>query len=308
MGGIIGLLGSSATPGERQIHAFLEGMFRHDPSVYCYFEPYIHGGSPDFVLFGPEFGVVTIEIKDYMEERLVEVASTGPWFKSENGRRMPLANPYDQSYKYWRAISNQLKFKGIQRAVIFTNVSRDGLIGRLIQTHKPGRLIIFFKEDVKTLEAFRQRFKESISHEYDLSTSQIEYIRGNLMPMCRVPSTNNLHRVIDKLIPVDKLRLLDSMQEELAYNLGSGHRLIFGVAGSGKTVILIARARYLAQKHDNWRILVLCYNRILSRFLYGRISPQDFKSDVYVYTFHKWAKDMIESADESLKFEYRMRM
>mgnify|MGYP001954054008 CR=1 FL=1 len=38
------------------------------------------------------------------------------------------------------------------------------------------------------------------------------------------------------------------------------NRLIRGVAGSGKTLILVWRAKLLSKAHPEWKILVLCYN------------------------------------------------
>ena len=45
----------------------------------------------------------------------------------------------------------------------------------------------------------------------------------------------------------DLMRVMDLQQEQLARSLGDGHRVIHGVAGSGKTMILGYRAEYLAQ-------------------------------------------------------------
>ena len=43
---------------------------------------------------------------------------------------------------------------------------------------------------------------------------------------------------------------MDLQQEQLARSMGEGHRVIHGVAGSGKTMILGYRAQYLA-KHQS---------------------------------------------------------
>jgi hypothetical protein len=45
----------------------------------------------------------------------------------------------------------------------------------------------------------------------------------------------------------DIVRMMDLQQEQLARSMGEGHRVIHGVAGSGKTMILGCRAQYLAQ-------------------------------------------------------------
>jgi superfamily I DNA and RNA helicase len=62
------------------------------------------------------------------------------------------------------------------------------------------------------------------------------------------------------------LAVLDLRQERNARALGDGHRIVYGVAGSGKTVLLIARAKLLAEDPEK-RILILCYNRLLAQHL-----------------------------------------
>jgi hypothetical protein len=62
------------------------------------------------------------------------------------------------------------------------------------------------------------------------------------------------------------LAVLDLRQERNARALGDGHRIVYGVAGSGKTVLLIARTKLLAEDPEK-RILVLCYNRLLAQHL-----------------------------------------
>jgi superfamily I DNA and RNA helicase len=49
----------------------------------------------------------------------------------------------------------------------------------------------------------------------------------------------------DLQIP-DLMQVMDIQQEQLARNLGDGHRVVHGVAGSGKTLILIHRCLHLA--------------------------------------------------------------
>ena len=63
------------------------------------------------------------------------------------------------------------------------------------------------------------------------------------------------------------IRALGRRQERLARHLGGGYRLIRGVAGSGKTLILTHRAKHIGQHLPRWRILLLCYNRALARAL-----------------------------------------
>ena len=67
--------------------------------------------------------------------------------------------------------------------------------------------------------------------------------------------------------PEDVIRVMDRHQERVAEHLGDGYRVLRGVAGSGKTLVLAHRARYLHRTLPKWRILVLCYNRVLANAL-----------------------------------------
>lgn len=72
-----------------------------------------------------------------------------------------------------------------------------------------------------------------------------------------------------------------------------GHHLLHGVAGSGKTVVLICRARHLLARHPNWRILVVCYNRVLADYLRGVIGAHE---RLEVLHFHRWCWRRLEAA------------
>ena len=62
----------------------------------------------------------------------------------------------------------------------------------------------------------------------------------------------------------DVFAVMDRQQERLAEYLGPGYRRIRGVAGSGKTLVLLHRARFIARHFPQYRVLLLCFNRALS--------------------------------------------
>ena len=75
--------------------------------------------------------------------------------------------------------------------------------------------------------------------------------------------------------PEDIIRVMDRRQERLAEHMGWGYRMLRGVAGSGKTLVLTHRARYLHDTFPNYRILVLCYNRLLANALELMVGRSD---------------------------------
>jgi len=99
-----------------------------------------------------------------------------------------------------------------------------------------------------------------------LSLPQIDRVRWNLFPEVRVPEQGALFDDADDNATIpDFLRVMDLQQEQPARSLRDGHRVIHGVAGSGKTMILGYRAEYLAKAatHATKPVLVLCYNEPL---------------------------------------------
>ena len=77
------------------------------------------------------------------------------------------------------------------------------------------------------------------------------------------------------ITPEDVIRVMDRKQEHLAQHLHWGYRVIRGVAGSGKTVILMSRARHLHRHWPNLRILVVTFNRVLAAALETWIADSD---------------------------------
>lgn len=91
----------------------------------------------------------------------------------------------------------------------------------------------------------------------------------------------------------EMIRVLDLAQERLAEHLGPGYRLIRGVAGSGKTLVLTHRARHIGENMPRWRLLVVCFNKALSQALAKEL---DGIQNVEVSTIDSLANRVIRAA------------
>ena len=89
--------------------------------------------------------------------------------------------------------------------------------------------------------------------------------RAESLPLFQDPDT----------VPEDVIRVMDRPQERVAEYLGFGYRVLRGVAGSGKTLVLAHRARHLHRHWPHWRILVLCFNRVLANALKRMVEADD---------------------------------
>jgi superfamily I DNA/RNA helicase len=86
---------------------------------------------------------------------------------------------------------------------------------------------------------------------------------------------------------------MDMQHEQLARSLGEGHRVIHGVAGSGKTLILGYRCLYLA-KLLHKRILVVCFNITLAARLRSMMVENGIIDRVHAYHFHDWCGEQLK--------------
>jgi superfamily I DNA/RNA helicase len=117
-----------------------------------------------------------------------------------------------------------------------------------------------------------------------------------MFPEVRVQTTGDLFddQDPDAQLP-DIMRVMDLQQEQLARSLGDGHRVIHGVAGSGKTMILGYRAEYLAraQTPNSKPILILCYNEPLALKLESMMESKGLADRVHARNFHKWCRQQL---------------
>lgn len=70
----------------------------------------------------------------------------------------------------------------------------------------------------------------------------------------------------------DVIRVLDRQQERLAHHLGEGYRVIRGVAGSGKTLVLTFRAKWYGEHFPDRDVLLTCFNVPLMKALEAQLA------------------------------------
>ncbi|TXT40934.1 MAG: hypothetical protein FD135_836, partial [Comamonadaceae bacterium] len=136
-----------------------------------------------------------------------------------------------------------------------------------------------------------------------LSLPMIDRVRWIMFPQVRVPAQGTLFddSDLDAELP-GIMRVMDLQQEQLARSLGDGHRVIHGVAGSGKTMILGYRAEHLARASSasSKPILILCFNEPLGVKLASSMEAKGLSDKVHVRHFHKWCHEQIRAFGQAL--------
>jgi superfamily I DNA and RNA helicase len=124
-----------------------------------------------------------------------------------------------------------------------------------------------------------------------LNNADLQVLRAVLFPEVKVIERYN-EGTGDKII-----KALDGDQEKFAKRVPYGHYMITGVPGSGKTVILIARAIFLVKNNPEWKIRIVTYNKALTQKIENKLNELEehcnlmdiHLENISVTTFHKMA-------------------
>ena len=147
-------------------------------------------------------------------------------------------------------------------------------------------------------EVFQKRLWDMFNVRFtsQLTLPQVERIRACLFPDIRISRQGRFAEEAEPAaregLPETDLQVMDLQQEAIARGLGEGHRVIHGVAGSGKTLILAYRCEFLARTL-NKPILVLVYNKALATWLAHQVATRGLADRVSVRTFHGWCNDQL---------------
>ena len=284
---------------------------------------------PDFVVLHPRRGLLILETKDWRLDT-IQKASRGDWLIAPDGVPKSVPNPIEQARHQTLQVVDALKrdaqlivhegkWQGMltfpwSYGVVFTRITRKQFdaagLGNAIE---PNRVICSDEmlEECEP-EPFQRRLWEMFPRLMSgtLSLPQIDRVRWNLFPEVRVAEQGTLFAAspfddADEAATIpDFLRVMDLQQEQLARSLGDGHRVIHGVAGSGKTMILGYRAEYLAKAVGNVDaakpVLVLCYNEPLAVKLQAVMQAKQLAERVHVRHFHKWCRDQLVAFGQPL--------
>lgn len=314
----IGSGGQTVTTGERRFGERLRALLEED--YLCWHDVPVGPvrQHPDFVVLHPGRGLWVFEVKDWRLENLRMIGNVHVDLISPEGAVKTVANPLEQARAYCMTIVNKLstdpqlqdpseRYRGkicfpYAYAAVLTNITRRQLDEVLTPEQQeqvlPSRLVICKDEMTESVPAdmFQERLWGMFHYKFGnpLTLPQIERVRWHLFPEIRISSAQQdffsdpPKPEEDEPVP-DIVRVMDLAQEQLARSLGSGHRIIHGVAGSGKTLILGYRCLHLARVLHK-PILVLCFNITLAARLRSFISEKGIADKVQVYHFHEWCK------------------
>lgn len=290
-------LPDNASAGEKIVAARLQSL---PDDVLVYYEPIIRRRYPDFVIVAPSVGVIVIEVKGIPLSWIHQADSHTVRFR-QAGNDHEILHPARQAREYQSRLMAECSDHPFRdelytgrhfrfafgHLVILTAITRHELDNSpWAHVFPPATTIC--KDELDALghngTAWLKALRGSINPEIPvtaLTGRQTDLVRSILHPETSfLPGLD----LADANAPPKDLKLLDLKQESAARSMGGGHRIIYGVPGSGKTIILIARAKLLAEAGQ--RVLVLCYNKSLQAHIAAALKPYPL---VQVSRFGHWA-------------------
>ena len=285
------------TAGERRFAQRLETLLESD--YLCWYDvpvgtKYQH---PDFLVLHPRRGLLVLEVKDWTCDSIQQINPLSVTLLTPTGPK-EVGNPLVQARQYAFGVKNALERdsqliapKGHAHfgklvcpygfGVVLSAITRKQFDNTDLGDVLPPHLVICKDEMVESTEAdgFQERLWRMFNIEFPhtLTLPQVERIRWHLFPELRI-SQGSLFKqtepgVRDETLGDTLLHVMDLQQEQLARSLGDGHRVIHGVAGSGKTLILGFRCEQLAKTSGQADI-----DTLLQRSLGSKIGAIDGRS------------------------------
>lgn len=273
--------------------------------------------QPDFVVLGPRQGVLLLEVKDWKRGTLARATRDSVSLLTARGP-VTEANPLRQARDYAMELAQLMQadpmlvhgsgpFRGklifpYGWGVVFSHLTAADVAGTDFRELFPEHQCLLRDELSESMEAqaFGERLGRmfTVAYPHTLSLPQRDRIRWHLFPELRMGAQSALDLSDEPggIALPDLLEVMDLQQEQIARTLGEGHRVIHGVAGSGKTMILIYRAQHLAHAARPDRpVLVLCFNRSLADRIEAQLRQRGVDERVQVSTFHGWCQDVVRS-------------
>lgn len=268
-----------------------------DNSFEIFFNPFLDGDRPDFVILKKNVGVFVIEVKDWaVNNQNYKIDLFNKWHFNSNAGYKVIKSPFAQAFAYKKNFYDiHIPLLGIKNVL---NKNFFNVIDVFVYFHRTNKqtLEVFYEENNRTFNDYVSNYNNG--SKVDFPMRDIEYYRNkqkrdkglaifqeNLAKKIEhIKKRKNHPLFTDDIYDEFKRRLspslfileqgkviyLDKKQERLAQSQ-AGLQKIKGVAGCGKTEVLVNRAISAIKRTNTENCLILTYNNSLKPYLRYRL-------------------------------------
>src|SRR5690349_8776970 len=257
MATLIPSLGSARfdSRGELRLAERLKDFLEENACIWHNLPMGPRGRHPDFVIVHPWNGLLVLEVKDWRLDTIAGANKSEVELITSRGL-VKEVSPFEQARRYMFDVVQQIQkdgqvlfppghaFQGkaivpFGYGVVFTNITRKQFAQTNLNEVFPEDRCIFKDEMSENADpvAFRERLWEMVPQRLGsaLTLPEFDRLRGLLFPEIRIRQIGLPLEAKPSIQEDRTLAVMDLHQEQVARGLGDGHRIIRGVAGSGKT-------------------------------------------------------------------------
>ena len=288
------------TEGERTLMNVL--LKTLDDSWTIYIQPHLNGLNPDIVIFSKNYGLGIFEVKDWnLQNYRITQKEKGryDWQVFNNQRWNNIKCPFKQVLKYKNTIIDYeipiLKTKNILEKGKFYGVIKTFLY---FHRHNQQELDREFIDISKTSQnkytkylgkdkIYQNNFRYLFQNKYKYSDIlQLDDVSARIINALAYPQHGNTNlEHLNKPLSTKQKALLPNINPAKS----KGKR-VSGVAGSGKTLVLIHKAVNAAL--ENKQVLIVCYNITMANYLkecvnrLARLKDNYCHRNIQVFHYH----------------------
>lgn len=222
----------------------------------------------DIVLLHPLYGLYIIEVKNWNKLIITE----------EN-------NPFNQAKEYKNLLLSKIKDEfgkvaiNIEYRVVFPTISTQEakeffLENKNLEAYKNHA---FFKEDLMSKENFKRFFNSSFS----VIPNKKEFLKIASLIVDKEKIKNNENKILP-IISQDEVIYFDYTQLSVLNGYNGDFKIIRGVAGTGKTIILSHFVNNKLNTGVAENFLILCFNKKLVENLNNIFIDNEHKNNIKI--------------------------
>lgn len=285
-----------------------------DNSFEIFFNPFLDGDRPDFVILKKNVGVFIIEVKDWnINSQKYRIDLFNKWYFNSNSGYKVIKSPFSQAFNYKKNFYDiHIPLLGIKNVInpYFFNVidifvylhctdkdvferfyeKNNQIFNQYVSDFSKGVYVNFPMDKIEYYRKKQQRDKNLA-----IFQENIERIKSRKKhPLFKEEIYNEFKRRLSPsqfFLEQDKVVELDKKQEKLTQS-STGFQKVKGVAGCGKTEVLVHRAVNAFERTNAEKILILTFNNSLKSYIRYRL--YGILRNVNKQKFEKIERDIFE--------------
>jgi len=296
------------TSGEMRVFKFFDNNLA--PEWEIYLQPHLNGLKPDFVLLNPNVGIAVFEVKDWDLDAVsysidLNTNRAPKLIGEKDGKSFSMQkdNPIEKVRRYKKELF-ELYCPRLQQGAGFAVITA----GVIFPFADEQRVKSLFEASLKYRVPDQFRKYNPLTGRDSLASNSLERVfpegnRKQSFHMKAMFAADIRNWLVEpdfsstQRMPIE----LDANQKSLVTSrTKSGYRRIKGAAGSGKSLVLAARAAELVGQGK--RVLVVTFNITLIHYLMDVAvrwpnATGNTRKHVTWLNFHSWCKRICEEAD-----------